>query len=86
MSEPLIIGVTGGIGVGKSSVASALAGYGVEVIDVDRLGREVLEPGGAAHDEVLRVFGDTVRAPEGGIDRQALAAEVFGPTARITAS
>ena len=83
MSKPLIIGLTGGIGVGKSSVASALASYGAEVIDVDGLGREVLEPGGAAHDAVLLAFGDTVRAAEGGIDRQALAAEVFGPGQRL---
>ena len=83
MSEPLIIGLTGGIGVGKSSVAAALASYGADVIDVDGLGREVLEPGGMAHDAVLLAFGDTIRAAHGVIDRQALAAEVFGPAQRL---
>ena len=83
MSASLVIGLTGGIGVGKSSVASAMAGYGAEIIDVDSLGREVLEPGGAAHDAVLEVFGETVRADDGGIDRQALALEVFGPRQRL---
>ena len=67
----LIVGLTGGIGAGKSTVARHLAARGAAVIDVDELGREIIAPGGPAVDAVLKRFGDHLRAPDGGIDRAA---------------
>lgn len=75
---PLVIGLTGGIGVGKSTVAGILGALDMVVIDVDAIGREVLEPGGAAHDRVIAHFGPAVVAEDGSIDRRALAGIVFG--------
>lgn len=74
----LIVGLTGGIGVGKSTVASLLQRQGAIVIDVDGLGREVISPGGGAVDSVVERFGPDVRGDDGGIDRGALAGIVFG--------
>ena len=76
-----IIGLTGGIGAGKSTVAALLARRGAVVIDVDGLGRQVLAPGGAAEQAIIGRFG-TVDANRH-VDRAALAAIVFNdPTAR----
>lgn len=72
-----IIGLTGGIGAGKSTVARLLGRHGAAVIDVDGLGREVLEPGGSAVQQVRERFGPGVVADDGGIDRRVLAAVVF---------
>jgi dephospho-CoA kinase len=72
----LVVGLCGGIGAGKSTVADLLAGHGARVIDVDALGREVL-----THDDVraqvAAAFGDGVLAANGSVDRAALAAVVF---------
>ena len=72
------IGLTGGIGSGKSTVAARLAGHGAMVIDADRIAREVVEPGTPGFDKVVAVFGDAVVTPDGALDRKALAAIVFG--------
>jgi dephospho-CoA kinase len=77
MSGMRIVGLTGGIGAGKSTVASGLASRGAEVIDVDALGRAVLEPGGEAEAEVIARFGTGVIDATGRIDRAKLAAIVF---------
>lgn len=70
----LVIGLTGGIGAGKSTAARRFEDLGAEVIDVDSLGHLVLLPGGRAHDDVLDAFGT--------VDRRALGAIVFtDPTA-----
>ncbi|MDG2113260.1 MAG: dephospho-CoA kinase [Actinomycetota bacterium] len=74
----LIVGLTGGIGVGKSTVAGLLGDRGAVVIDVDGLGRDVISPGGGAVDAVVERFGPDVRSADGGIDRAALAGIVFG--------
>ena len=73
----LIVGLTGGIGAGKSTAAAALARRGAVVIDVDGLGRQVIGHGGSAVDAVIERFGPSVRSPEGDIDRAALAQIVF---------
>jgi dephospho-CoA kinase len=73
----LIVGLTGGIGSGKSTVARLLAERGAEVIDVDAVGRAVIAPGGRAEAAVLAEFGDGIVAPDGSIDRRALARVVF---------
>lgn len=79
----LVIGLTGGVGSGKSSVARLLAERGAVVIDADAVAREVVEPGTPGLAAVLARFGDRVRRPDGALDRPALAAVVFGdPAAR----
>jgi dephospho-CoA kinase len=77
MSGVLVVGLTGGIGAGKSTVAGMLAARGAHVIDVDALGRAVIAPGGRAADAVVAEFGPGVRGADGGVDRAALAGIVF---------
>ena len=81
----LIVGLTGGIGAGKSTVAGLLASHGAAVVDVDALGREIIAPDGTAVEPVLRRFGDQLRGPDGGIDRGALAAIVFNDPGELAA-
>jgi dephospho-CoA kinase len=79
----LRIGLTGGIGSGKSTVAALLAQHGARVVDADRIAREVVEPGTPGLAAVAAEFGDGVLTPEGALDRPALAGLVFGdPAAR----
>lgn len=72
-----VIGLTGGIGSGKTTVAAMLAAHGAHVIDCDALGRLVAEPGGRAYDAMVDRFGVGVVAADSRIDRPALAAIVF---------
>ena len=81
----LIVGLTGGMGVGKSTVAGLLSDLGAEVVDVDALGRQILEPGGLAVSSIIDRFGSTVSSEDGGIDRTALASIVFGDGDQISA-
>lgn len=79
----LRIGLTGGIGSGKSTVAALLAERGAQVVDADRIAREVVEPGTPGLAAVVAEFGPGVLTPDGALDRPALAAIVFGdPAAR----
>ena len=80
-----IIGLTGGIGSGKSTVAALLGELGAEVIDVDAVGREVAEAGGEAHDEVVARFGPGVLTIDAQLDRAALARIVFSDEAELRA-
>jgi dephospho-CoA kinase len=73
----LRIGLTGGIGSGKSTVSAALAARGAVVVDADRIAREVVEPGTPGLAAVVQAFGDGVLTPDGTLDRPALAAVVF---------
>jgi dephospho-CoA kinase len=73
----LRIGLTGGIGSGKSTVAGLLAERGAVVIDADRIAREVVEPGTPGLAAVVEAFGDGILAADGSLDRPALAAVVF---------
>lgn len=73
----ITIGLTGGIGSGKSTVASMLAERGAIVVDADVIAREVVEPGREAWSKVKERFGEGVLSPDGSIDRAALAAVVF---------
>ncbi len=79
--RPLRVGLTGGIGSGKSTVSALLAGHGAVVIDYDRLAREVVEPGSPALSAIAERFGDGVIAADGTLDRPALGAIVFAETA-----
>jgi dephospho-CoA kinase len=79
----LRIGLTGGIGSGKSTVAALLAERGARVVDADRIAREVVEPGTPGLAAVVAEFGSGVLTADGALDRPALAAVVFGdPAAR----
>lgn len=71
------VGLTGGIGSGKSTVARMLAELGAVVIDADRIARQVVEPGQPALAEIAERFGAEVIKPDGSLDRAALAAIVF---------
>jgi dephospho-CoA kinase len=71
------IGITGPIGCGKSTVAGWLAARGAFVVDADAVARAVVEPGEPALARVVERFGDAVRAPDGTLDRAALARIVF---------
>jgi dephospho-CoA kinase len=73
----LRIGLTGGIGAGKSATSSRLACHGALIVDADRLAREVVAPGTDGYAEVVAAFGPTVVGADGGLDRSALAALVF---------
>ena len=77
----LRIGLTGGIGSGKSTVAALLAERGARVVDADRIAREVVEPGTPGLAAVVAEFGPDVLTAEGALDRAALAAVVFGDRA-----
>ena len=79
----LLVGLTGGIGSGKSTVARMLEERGAVVFDADLLAREAVEPGTQGHTAVIERFGADVLAPGGELDREALASIVFAdPSAR----
>ena len=77
----LLVGLTGGIATGKSTVSDVFRRLGCIVIDADQLAREVVAPGEPALATVVRDFGD-VLAPDGSLDRKKLAAIVFADPAR----
>jgi dephospho-CoA kinase len=73
----LRVGLTGGIGAGKSTVAGRLAEHGAVVIDADKIAREVVEPGTEGLAELVAEFGRDILAPDGSLDRPSLAAKAF---------
>lgn len=73
----ILVGLTGGIATGKSTVAAMFARCGAVVIDADRLAREVVQPGKPAWRDIVRVFGKAVLHPDRTLNRQALGALVF---------
>jgi dephospho-CoA kinase len=77
-----ILGLTGGIGSGKSAVAGMIAEAGVPVVDADLIAREVVEPGTGAHAEIVSHFGDSILSPDGRIDRRKLGDIVFSDPVR----
>ncbi|HEY6097771.1 MAG TPA: dephospho-CoA kinase [Candidatus Deferrimicrobium sp.] len=72
-----VIGLTGNIGSGKSTVAAMLRAAGIPVLDADRISREVTAPGGRAYDAVVRAFGRGIVRDDGSIDRNRLGEIVF---------
>jgi dephospho-CoA kinase len=76
-----VLGLTGGIGSGKSVVAQMFAQLGAEVIDADQLAREVVEPGRPALGEIVATFGPDVLLPDGRLDRPKLAGIIFADSA-----
>jgi len=79
------LGLTGGVGAGKSTVAHALSDLGAVVIDADALAREVVEPGTPGLAAVVAEFGPEVLGADGALDRPRLGAVVFGDPARRAA-
>jgi dephospho-CoA kinase len=73
-----VIGLTGGIASGKSTVAGFLQESGAQIIDADRLGHRVYEPGSAGFQKVVNAFGHDLVAKDGTIDRRLLGGKVFG--------
>lgn len=77
------VGLTGGIGSGKSTVADLFAAHGVPVIDTDVIARDLTAPGGEAVKAILAAFGEGVMREDGSLDRAALRRQVFAdPRAR----
>jgi dephospho-CoA kinase len=74
----LRVGLTGGLGSGKSTVAAQLRALGAQVIEADELGRALMEPGHAVYDDIVRVFGPGVVQPDGQLNRPRLAGLAFG--------
>ena len=77
----LKIGLTGGIGSGKSAASARFADLGAEVIDTDRLSRELVEPGQPALREIIAAFGEGMLDTQGRLDRGLLRERVFGDAA-----
>jgi dephospho-CoA kinase len=76
------VGLTGGIGSGKSTVAAMLRDRDYQVLDADALAHELLELGQPCYDEVHREFGEDILAPGGAVDRRKLGAIVFSDPAK----
>jgi dephospho-CoA kinase len=74
---PFLIGITGNIGTGKSTVAEMLADLGAETIDADRVAHRVMRPGTQTHDRVVEAFGPGILTDSQKIDRRRLGAIVF---------
>lgn len=79
-----LIGLTGNIGCGKSTVGTMLAARGADVLDADQVTRIVMQPGQPAYQRIVETFGAVIlEAPGGPIDRPALGRTVFGDTAQL---
>ena len=77
-----VLGLTGGIASGKSTVAALFARLGIPVIDLDQVARDVVAPGSPLLAEIFRRFGESLRQSDGTLDRRALRARVFADEAR----
>ncbi|MEU5979008.1 dephospho-CoA kinase [Streptomyces sp. NPDC047315] len=81
----LSVGLTGGIGAGKSEVSRLLESYGAVIVDADKIAREVVEPGTPGLAAVVEEFGTEVLAPDGALDRPKLGSIVFADPERLAA-
>ncbi|MEV5128020.1 dephospho-CoA kinase [Streptomyces decoyicus] len=79
------VGLTGGIGAGKSEVSRLLASYGAVIVDADKIAREVVEPGTPGLAAVVAEFGDGVLTPDGSLDRPKLGGIVFSDPEKLKA-
>ena len=77
MPRPYVVGLTGGIGSGKSAVADRFAGLGAALVDTDAIAHELTGPGGAAMPAIAAAFGDCVVQANGALDRTAMRALAF---------
>lgn len=78
---PLVIGLTGGIGSGKTSTAKFFAALGASVIDTDEIAHELTQPHGAAIDAIRQIFGENFITTEGALDREKMRSLVFSDSA-----
>ena len=78
---PLIVGLTGGIATGKTTVSDRFAALGVDVVDTDQLARDIVQPGSAGLAAIREAFGSGVIAANGQLDRQALRGKIFNDEA-----
>ncbi len=85
MTPRLLIGLTGNIATGKSTVAQVLRALGAVVIDADQVSRQVVEREQPALAEIVRTFGAGILLPDGGLDRKALGQIVFNDPQRLQA-
>ena len=76
MSKPWVLGLTGGIGSGKSAAADAFVALGIEAIDADHAARWVVEPGRPALEHIVDRFGDDVLQADGQLNRAALREQI----------
>ncbi|AZM52663.1 dephospho-CoA kinase [Streptomyces sp. WAC 01529] len=81
----LTVGLTGGIGAGKSEVSRLLVASGAVLIDADRIAREVVAPGTPGLAAVVEAFGQEILAPDGSLDRPRLGAIVFADAEKLAA-
>ncbi|MFI0152828.1 dephospho-CoA kinase [Streptomyces lydicus] len=79
------VGLTGGIGAGKSEVSRLLGSYGAVVVDADKIAREVVEPGTPGLAAVVEEFGENVLTPDGTLDRPKLGGIVFNDPEKLKA-
>ncbi|MFI7031996.1 dephospho-CoA kinase [Microbispora rosea] len=79
----LRVGLTGGIGSGKSEVSRRLAARGAVVVDADKIAREVVEPGTPGLAEIVEAFGEDILRPDGTLDRERLGAIVFADAEKL---
>lgn len=80
-TTPLVIGLTGGIGSGKTTVANGFAALGIELVDADQVARELVQPGSPALAQIVAHFGAEVLQADGQLDRAALRSRVFSQPA-----
>lgn len=76
--RPYVVGLTGGIGSGKSTIADEFARLGVAIVDADAIAHSLTAPGGSAIAAIREAFGDTFIAADGSMDRAAMRERVFG--------
>ncbi len=81
--KPITIGLTGGIGSGKSTAAKILTELGAPAIDADKVGHEIYQPGTPAYRELIDAFGEGILAPDRTIDRRKLGPIVFADPAAL---
>jgi dephospho-CoA kinase len=79
----IVIGLTGGIGAGKSEASRILQGLGAVIISADQVGHQAYDPGTEAWQEVVRAFGEEILQPDGSIDRKQLGGIVFSDPAQL---
>jgi len=77
----ILVGLTGGIATGKSTVAAMFAARGAAVVDADQIAHRLQEPGGACYREIVEAFGRGILDPSGRVDRQRLGARAFAEPA-----
>ena len=80
--QTLVVGLTGGIGSGKTTVADGFSKLGVPVIDADQLAHELVEPGQIALDEIISTFGAEALTTDGRLDRDYMRQQIFSDPAR----